>query len=177
MILDFFIATKDSVFLDKSIADRSRFIEIFSVVMIFVFVTYGLYNIAIAGKTLIGALEVLLSLLLFFNIRITLDKKRNYFLAASVLLTVLITMALVVFAYGGVEKTGKMWLFTVPIIIYFFMGRERGNKWMISFFLSYTAIGTLMTYNMIPPTYGLKELLLTFFALFIESVLVYYYAL
>jgi len=76
-----------------------------------------------------------------------LKKSNNYFTATSIGVGVISVLFLIIFATGGDENTGHLWIFTYPLFTFFLLGSKRGiivNTMMFLIILLFFKFGHLI---------------------------------
>ncbi len=123
-------ATTD--FQKRADATRHDFINIasgFSALLLFGFGMVHLYYAAY----ITGLLECLFALFFIANI-IYLKQSKNTLLSSELFLSNVAMITLIIFANGGYQGTGHIWVILFPFIALYLQGEKRGLLWVLSHF-------------------------------------------
>ena len=101
---------------------------------------------------------------------------RNYRLASSVILFIMLLLFIFFLIYGGLMGTGIYWFYTFPVLAFFLKGKFHGSLYMLFFYSGTMTIYLLYHYGVINQLYySFIEIRQMLSSLAAVSLLVYYY--
>ncbi len=113
---------------------KRKFIIFFSTLGFILMIVFGVVNFLDPEKKIVGALEIIFSFVMLFNIYYF--KKTNKVLASAIIpVLTLMSASLLIFFTGGIAQTGNIWIISVPVVTIYLLGSKHGS----------IAIGTMLS--------------------------------
>ena len=147
---------------------RAKTIYLFSAVGITFTLVFGVAVHISSGNTLYALYELILTLIASINL-IYFHYRRNYSLASTVILLVMVATLGFLLVTGGSGGTGAYWIHTFPILSLFLKDKKAGSLWSALFGLFIIVLMSLEIYGYNLSFYEapqLRQALGSYFAVF-----------
>ncbi len=139
---------------------RLQIITIFSYFIILFLTLFTIVDILI-GRYLISVILVLLLIVSAVNV-VLLRRSPNFERAGNFILIPYITFTLMIFYEGGIDGTGPVWSYFVPVFAFYLKGTREGLKYAIAHGLLINVVYLLSVAGIIPRHYGALYFLIFF---------------
>lgn len=166
-----YLITHDNDYLSRKILLAQSFGIFGSIIL----VLYALINLYVKDYWAFG-LELSLGIILASSVyKIVLSNKLYPY--AYVGTSIAIIMVLQNIYSGGFENTGVFWIFMMPLIFFYILGAENGIKWIILFYVSFSAMFALAELEVIEDRYPPFTVLMVYIVTTVITLITYFYQL
>jgi PAS domain S-box-containing protein len=159
---------------NPSLGRRIKFAVGFTVIGIITQMAFGILRLW-QGYLLYAAadfiLAVYLSTILFL---LGMFRRSSLFIPLGV--GGLFVFLVFLFASGGADGLGLLWLYFFPVTAFFLCGRAGGLKWMGLLFLAFIALYVLQAVGLLSLHHSFLKCIQIISSLMVEAAMVYYYA-
>ena len=109
------------------------------------------------GNYFIGSVEIFLSTLALINL-ILYRFHKNFELAGSIILVLMVLILDFLIVTGGLERTGILWIYTFPLLTFFLKDIKKAVLWNLILIFSITALAFLDWKGIMKISYSVVEI-------------------